>query len=230
MGLLFEVAQLEARGRWARIAREACPYDVDAVPLRKVCERVLAGEIILRDAYLSTHQALLVTTPPPRSHEPCRREDVALLQHAVDCTSLKAASFDYRLSASQASQQARRALQSLGLSTSASKMPLSAWLLLHAARCPVNHCVFKAGDPTRPDSEVLFAPRPDLNLLGSLPPCEAETVRLYIDGSSHAQIASLRGASARTVANQLASVFRKLGVSGRFAVMHALACGDHAGE
>jgi DNA-binding NarL/FixJ family response regulator len=36
-----------------------------------------------------------------------------------------------------------------------------------------------------------------------------------LEGSSHAQISSERGTSARTVANQLATAFRKLGVSGR---------------
>ncbi|HEY6462706.1 MAG TPA: helix-turn-helix transcriptional regulator [Polyangiaceae bacterium] len=49
----------------------------------------------------------------------------------------------------------------------------------------------------------------------SLTPAESEVACHLLAGRSNAEIASLRGSSLRTVANQVASVFRKLDVRSR---------------
>ena len=49
----------------------------------------------------------------------------------------------------------------------------------------------------------------------TLTPAERAVVALALEGCSNQEIARRRGASARTIANQLASAYRKLGVSGR---------------
>jgi DNA-binding NarL/FixJ family response regulator len=51
---------------------------------------------------------------------------------------------------------------------------------------------------------------------------EREVVELLLSGASNAQIARQRGTSARTVANQAASIFRKLGVGSRMELAHRL--------
>jgi DNA-binding CsgD family transcriptional regulator len=51
-----------------------------------------------------------------------------------------------------------------------------------------------------------------------LSPGESAVVRLAVLGLSNPEIASRRGCSPRTVANHLASAYRKLGVSGRRAL------------
>lgn len=48
-----------------------------------------------------------------------------------------------------------------------------------------------------------------------LSPAESEVAAHILKGRTNAQIATIRGASDRTVANQVANVFRKLGVSSR---------------
>jgi DNA-binding CsgD family transcriptional regulator len=50
----------------------------------------------------------------------------------------------------------------------------------------------------------------------ALSPAEREVVELVLAGLTNVEIASKRERSARTIANQLASIFRKLGVSSRF--------------
>ena len=45
---------------------------------------------------------------------------------------------------------------------------------------------------------------------------EREVLRLVLEGRSNAEIAAARGTSARTVANQVASLLRKLGARSRF--------------
>ena len=57
---------------------------------------------------------------------------------------------------------------------------------------------------------VVTVERPDRTLPKQLTRAEAEVVRSLVEGNTHEQIAVLRSASRRTVANQLASAFRKL--------------------
>lgn len=53
------------------------------------------------------------------------------------------------------------------------------------------------------------------SLPASLPAAEREVAALALQGLSNDDIARARGTSARTVANQLASVYRKLGIGSR---------------
>lgn len=69
---------------------------------------------------------------------------------------------------------------------------------------------------------VVSVVRPDLDFPVPLSHAEAAVARELVAGRSHAEISCLRATSRRTVANQLAMVFRKLGVSGRGAVVHRL--------
>lgn len=54
-----------------------------------------------------------------------------------------------------------------------------------------------------------------LRRCSALTSAELEVARLAVAGGSNRAIARLRGTSARTVANQIASAFRKLGVGSR---------------
>ncbi len=49
----------------------------------------------------------------------------------------------------------------------------------------------------------------------SLSSAEQEVCALILEGRSNAEIAAVRRSAIRTVANQIASIFRKLGVSSR---------------
>jgi DNA-binding CsgD family transcriptional regulator len=59
----------------------------------------------------------------------------------------------------------------------------------------------------------------------TLTEAERAVVSGVLRGLSNAQIAATRGASVRTVANQLASVFRKLGVRSRHELIAHVAAG-----
>lgn len=63
---------------------------------------------------------------------------------------------------------------------------------------------------------VLFVyPLPTTPLVANLTKAEQEVTALVLDGHDNAGIAKVRGTSLRTTANQVASIFRKLGVSSR---------------
>jgi DNA-binding NarL/FixJ family response regulator len=55
-----------------------------------------------------------------------------------------------------------------------------------------------------------------------LTPCQCEIVRCLLHGSSNEEIAAHRKTSARTVANQLARVYRQLGVGSRYQLVALL--------
>ena len=65
------------------------------------------------------------------------------------------------------------------------------------------------------DLAVFAFPVPTPTLPSDLSQAEREVVELALSGMSNGQIARTRGCSARTVANQLASAFRKVGVRSR---------------
>ncbi len=69
--------------------------------------------------------------------------------------------------------------------------------------------------------EIDVAPLPD-----SLTESERAIVALVLDGRSGAEIAVLRGRSYRTIANQLAAIYRKFGVNARMELVARLSGTD----
>ena len=56
----------------------------------------------------------------------------------------------------------------------------------------------------------------------TLSPAEEDVLRLLAEGQSNQAIATARGSSVRTVANQVAGLLRKLGASSRFEIVGRL--------
>jgi DNA-binding NarL/FixJ family response regulator len=74
-----------------------------------------------------------------------------------------------------------------------------------------------------PDERLLLRyPRPPWRLPPTLSGAEQTVVRDILDGASQRDVARSRGTSERTVANQMASVFRKIGVGSRVELFAAL--------
>ena len=65
------------------------------------------------------------------------------------------------------------------------------------------------------DLAVFAFPIPTPELPTNLSDAEREVVQLALAGMSNQQIARCRGCASRTIANQLASAFRKVGVHSR---------------
>jgi DNA-binding NarL/FixJ family response regulator len=75
---------------------------------------------------------------------------------------------------------------------------------------------------------VVSIPRPDPETFDTLTSAEVEVARGVLGGLTNSQIAERRGVSDRTVANQLASIYRKLGVNSRAEFVAALARADES--
>jgi DNA-binding NarL/FixJ family response regulator len=73
------------------------------------------------------------------------------------------------------------------------------------------------------DDLVVFSfPHRDLPLPDSLAPVERDVVRGMLAGLSNVEIAARRGTSVRTVANQVAAIFRKLEIGSRARLVQRL--------
>jgi DNA-binding NarL/FixJ family response regulator len=59
--------------------------------------------------------------------------------------------------------------------------------------------------------------------VGSLTPAERSVAELVARGATNQEIARVRRTSTRTIANQIASILRKLGVSSRVAIAAVIA-------
>jgi DNA-binding CsgD family transcriptional regulator len=113
----------------------------------------------------------------------------------------------------------------MGLSCLPSRIPGLVVAAAHARHHQRSH--FQSRLRGRAERRVfrqnISIPRPDRALQAWLAPAEHAVISLLIEGMSYAEIAQARQTSIRTVANQVASGFRRLGVSGRAELLCMLA-------
>jgi DNA-binding CsgD family transcriptional regulator len=153
------------------------------------------------------------------------QRDVEVLEQALLAGVRKSVAADFGLSPSSVAEILRRGFSYMGLSCWPSRMPLVLVMAAHA-----NHLsevgrsakllMLKNSQISR---QTFSAARADQELADVLSGAEQAVTRLLIEGISYTEIAQLRGTSRRTVANQLASAFRQLGVSGRAELLCLLA-------
>lgn len=111
-------------------------------------------------------------------------------------------------------------LRAMGIRTTGSRVPALLVLALHAVRgkAPYSGVQVDRVPGDGPDLE-LRSDRLELPLSDGLTASELAVVGLVVEGYSHAEIAARRRTSVRTVANQIASVYKKLKVSGRIELL-----------
>jgi DNA-binding CsgD family transcriptional regulator len=73
---------------------------------------------------------------------------------------------------------------------------------------------------------IVSLPIPAPDLPANITPAERAVIACLLSGMSNAETAKHRGTSARTVANQVASIFRKLGVFSRAELAKKLRGGE----
>jgi DNA-binding CsgD family transcriptional regulator len=74
--------------------------------------------------------------------------------------------------------------------------------------------------------KVLFVHSLPTGTIAGLTPSEEEVLALVLAGHDNASIAAVRKTASRTVANQLASIFRKAGASSRAELAVRVSAGD----
>lgn len=108
-------------------------------------------------------------------------------------------------------------LRAMGLDCGASRAPVPLTLAVHArhGKTALTQARLRTVTHAGRTYSVVSTPRPERSLADALSRAEYAVTRLLLEGKTHAEIAAVRNTSVRTVANQLAAAFHKLGVSGR---------------
>jgi DNA-binding NarL/FixJ family response regulator len=203
----------------AAAAQASSSEGASRVLLALVWQRFLDGAWTVVDAFSSKERCYLLVDA--RGREPSRRSarnarDLAVLQRALGGEMQKVVALELARSGASISHAAASALRLLGLDLSARRAPM---FLIQCA------CAHAQGSTTAtarmspldgdPGARFLLSTeRPDRELSDVLSPAERAVVGGIVDGQTNTAIAG-QSKSVRTVANQVASVFRKLGVGSR---------------
>src|SRR6478752_1087168 len=137
----------------------------------------------------------------------------------------KSVAVDFGLCPSSIAEILRRCFVFMGLSCWPSRIPLLLVLAAHAKHAPEAQrgATLLLAQNQQFLRQSISVARPDSELVEWLSPAEYAVTRLLIEGKSYQEMAKLRDTSKRTVANQLASAFHRLGISGRAELLCLLA-------
>jgi len=137
----------------------------------------------------------------------------------------KSVAIDLGLCPSSVAEILKQGFGFMGLSCWPSRIPLLLVLAAHAQRAREldRAAAARLADNQQFLRQTISVTRPDNELAAQLTPAEFAVTRLLMEGKSYAQMALVRQTSARTVANQLAAAFHRLGVSGRAELLCSLA-------
>jgi DNA-binding CsgD family transcriptional regulator len=144
-----------------------------------------------------------------------------ILERTLSAPCQKVVAIELGRTASTVAWSLAQSLRAMGFSCQASRVPtfLVAAIHAHYGTTEISEARFRGWGEGSMAFGIASIPRPDLCLSPLLTSTEYAVTRLLADGHSRSEIAALRNASTRTVANQVSAVFRKLGVSGRLELL-----------
>ncbi len=163
-----------------------------------------------------------------RHSEVCARinpQQLRILENVLHGYCPKRLAIDLGLACSTITASAKLALAKIGVDCLPSRVPLPVVVVARASDARARPLLGNSYSFTHRGDlhQIIAVGRPDLHLSNYLPPAEVEVMRARLEGLSHQRIARVRRTSERTVANQLASASRRLGVSGRLDIIGHLA-------
>jgi DNA-binding CsgD family transcriptional regulator len=148
---------------------------------------------------------------------PVKPQQCRILEGVLHGNCPKRLAIDLGVACSTISTSAKLALTKIGIECLPSRVPLPIVVVAQGSDDRERTLMGAISMFTRENRlhNIISVHRPDRHLCRYLPPAEVEVMRARLEGLSHQRIARVRHTSERTVANQLASAARRLGVSGR---------------
>lgn len=181
--------------------------------LAELWQGLLAARFFVVDTYCEQGRCYALLEHGRGRRRP-RPSGVTILQRVFRGESQKVIASELGLSVATVSCHSMRALRAVATQHHVSRAPIvlvmaalaAGGLELEAARL----------EEVRADGRwLLSVVVPGQSLRARLSASEWQVARLAIEGETHADMARARGTSERTIANQLAAVFDKLGAFGR---------------
>ena len=201
-----------------RLPLHARPGATD--PLASMWRLLIEGQARVSAHYYSDGQFCMELVSAKATRVPSARQ-LLVFQQLLSTASQKAVSFERGLSVSSVTGMLKGVLSSVGVGCVPSRVPLLLIVGARAALGAVSICGAQVEERRSP-AVVRWIYRlqgPDAWLEHRLTPRETEVARLLVEGLNHAQIAARCSIAVRTVANHLASSYRKLRVSGRLELL-----------
>ncbi len=193
------------------------PFYDNAEPAdcREIWQDLVNGRCKIVASFATLERAYLAVARTETRRARVTGRSLEILERVLIGTSAKVVAIELGLAHSTISGSLRHSLETLGLTDPPSRVPLGLAMLVRAARdqdaggMQQNRGLICHGVAC----DILSAPLRSLEPL--LSPAVRDVAYLHAQGNSHAQIAARRRTSERTVANQLAKAFHRLGISGR---------------
>jgi DNA-binding CsgD family transcriptional regulator len=209
-----------------RVVEGGLPASLD---LRQLWDGLFAGRLLLLDAHYAGDRAFATVVQVERtSPVGISLDDARIVARALRGERPKSLAWELGVVPSRIATRCTNVLVAIGQQR---QLPHTSIVLVAAAHAAFGLPVGRARvDGASADGQghwVMSIDNPAQSLREHLSPSEYEVARLAVEGKTYAAIARARQTSARTVANQLASTFRKLRVSGR-CELRAKAVRDHA--
>jgi DNA-binding NarL/FixJ family response regulator len=192
--------------------------------LAELWQRLVEGSITVHSYQNGARHCYVDLVPcgQPVAHRLPSRE-LEILKRVLLGECPKVLAMDMGWSAATISASLGHSLRRLGVPGSARHLPLFLVVMAHVAEGRVSGDWFGARCMEWASGQLLLiVKRPDYGEIEPLSPGESMVARLLLEGNSHAVIAKQRATSPRTIANQIASVYGKLRVSGRIPLLRQL--------
>jgi DNA-binding CsgD family transcriptional regulator len=207
-------------GEFSRLqAIRADQYASQPVDLAWIWAKLTAGEVRVAGAFFTEQRCFVLLDPQTLPIQDARLapRKLQVLERVLLRGGQKSVAAELGLAPSTIAIIAGSCLRAMGFDAGASRTPLLLTLAAHAYRGSTELRDARMSELSYGGRVywVVGAARPEGWLADALSPAEYAVSRLLIEGKSHAEIAAIRKTSVRTVANQLAAAFHKLGVSGR---------------
>lgn len=191
--------------------------------LRAVWDGLTDGTLAIASSITNTDHCLLVVrrVPAPLPPQTAARAKAAAILKEVLCGKLqKVVAIELGVSRSTVAVMLKNAICAMGINGPISRVPISLALLAHAVTRPELALAELNRDPLAPQrSCVMRLKRTHVLLESELSEAEFDVASQLLEGKTHSELAARRGRSRRTIANQLAAIFRKLGAQGRFGLL-----------
>jgi DNA-binding CsgD family transcriptional regulator len=198
----------------------------EAIHLSALWTELVRGSCKIEESQFTQHTcALVVTRDRSDSRVALSKRHAEVLERSLIEGARKSVAVDLGLCPSTVAEILKQGFTFMGLSCWPSRIPLVLVLAARAKRAQelTRHALALAAQNQVFSRQTISVARPDNELSVRLTPAEYAVTRLLVEGKSYADMALLRETSARTVANQLASAFHRLGVSGRAELLCLLA-------
>ncbi len=202
------------------------PIDpADEFELAELWRSLIEGRLFIVETTLRDGRCVVRLGSRPRTADPIRARDASLLERVLCGEPQKVVADCARVNPSTLSMRCSKVLRSIGAHMPVSRASVALVIAAHSARgFPFPKARIES---TAAHETVVTLDFPEN--VGTWPVSvgEAAVLRMTVEGLSHREIAVARGTSRRTVANQLAAIFKKLRISGR-AELKAWAVKEHS--